>query len=75
MVRFGPVAAIAPLSVAAGAHLTYATALRLRRQAAGRSAHSVTSARFLSFNRFRECRVEIADGLAIELRALRNCHR
>jgi hypothetical protein len=32
-------------------------------------------ARVLSFNRFRECRVEIADGLAIELRALRDSHR
>jgi hypothetical protein len=32
-------------------------------------------ARILSFNRFRECRVEIADGLAIELRALRDSHR
>jgi hypothetical protein len=30
---------------------------------------------FLSFNRFRECRVEIAYGLAIELRALRDSHR
>jgi hypothetical protein len=33
------------------------------------------SARTLSFNRFRECRVEIADGLAIELRALRDTYR
>ena len=32
------------------------------------------NARFLSFNRFRECRVEIADGLAIELRPLRDFH-
>jgi hypothetical protein len=32
-------------------------------------------ARFLSFNRFRECRVEIADGLAIELHALPDSHR
>jgi len=30
---------------------------------------------FLSFNRFRECRVEIAYGLAIELRARRDSHR
>jgi hypothetical protein len=32
-------------------------------------------ARFLSFNRFRACRVEIADGLAIQLRALRDSQR
>jgi len=29
----------------------------------------------LSFNRFRECRVEIAEGLVIELRPLRDSHR
>ena len=32
-------------------------------------------ARFLSFNTFRECRVETAHGLAIELRALRDSQR
>ena len=33
------------------------------------------STRFLSFNRFRECRGEIAHGIAIEPRALRDSHR